>query len=139
MYHSYIFNVDSPLNISLQPSQNTVGQKQQVICSVFVPSDVDPDMVELSWLNEEDIITADSRVTIVNLTNDLANTSFNFSINLITTVIQFDPLYEDDMRNYHCYSIINGSLQFASIQLQNFRSMYMHTYICNVYHVHTLL
>ena len=82
-------------------------------------------MVELAWFNEEDIITADSRVTIVNSTDDLADSSSNFSINVITTIIQFNPLYENDMGIYYCYSTINGSLQIASIQLQDFRSTYI--------------
>ena len=121
-YVLLIFHVDS-INITIKHSQNIIGQRQCVICSVFVPSDVDPDVIQLAWRNEEDIITANSRVTIVNSTDDSS------SINVITTIIQFDPLYEDDMGKYYCYSIINGSLRFASIQLQDFRS----TYICNLY------
>jgi len=106
-------------NIFLRPSgfdQNTVGQRQDVICSIIVPSDVDPDSIELNWRNEENIVTNDSRVTIIDTTNDLTN----FSTSIITTIIQFDPLFEDDVGNYSCYSKMNESVRFVSIQLQNF-------------------
>ena len=130
-------NLDSSLNISIQPSglsQNTVGQKQYVICSIPVPPDMDPGMVELAWLNEEDIITADSRVTIANSTKDLANSSTDFSMNLVSRIIQFNPLFEIDEGIYYCYSSINGSLQFASIQLQDFKSTYeIYKYIAYMY------
>ena len=109
-----LFNLDSILNITLQPSgfdQNTVGQRQDVICSISVPPDVDPDTIELGWLNEDDIITNDSRVTIVR-----SNYYFNGS-NLVTT-IQFDPLIEEDENEYVCYARINGSHVFESINLQ---------------------
>ena len=105
-------------SVFLQPSgtdQNTVGQRQDVICSISVPPDVDPDTIELGWLNEDDIITDDNRVTITESMHDSTN-------NVITTVIQFDPLYEDDEGMYSCYSIINEVETFTSIQLQTLRS-----------------
>ena len=105
-------------NILLQPSgfdQNTVGQRQDVICSISVPPDVDPDTIELGWLNEDDIITDDGRVTIV-------KSSTNFSTSVITTIIQFDPLFEDDEGTYSCYLLTIESEISTSIQLQNFRS-----------------
>lgn len=111
-------------NIFLQPSgsdQNTVGKRQDVICSMSVLSDVDSDSVELRWLNEDNIITNDSRVIII----ESVNGSSNFSNTVITTIIRFDPLYENDDGNYTCYAIINESEVFTSIQLQNFRSMYV--------------
>jgi len=92
-----------------------------VICSIVVPSDVDPDSIELNWHNEENIVTNDSRVTIIDSTNNLANFSSNFSTSIITTIIRFDPLFEDDKGNYSCYSKMNESVQFVSIQLQNFK------------------
>ena len=92
-----------------------------MICSVFVPSDVDPDVVELVWFNEEGVITVDSRVTIVNS----MNSSSNYSINFITSIIQFNPLFDDDEGVYICSLVMNGSVQNTSIQLQNFRSMCM--------------
>ena len=108
----------SLLRISIQPSgfyQNTVGYRQDVICSVSVPPDVDPDTIELGWLNEDDIITDDSRVTI-----DTSSDYYNDSS--IATIIQFDPLIEDDEGEYICYAVINGSFIFEPINLQNFSS-----------------
>jgi len=81
-----------------------------------VPSDVNPDSIELNWRNEENIVTNDSRVTIIDTTNDL----INFNTSFISAIIQFNPLFEDDVGNYSCYSKMNDSVQFASIQLQNF-------------------
>ena len=87
--------------------QSTVGQRQDVICTLSVPPDVNPDDIELGWLiNEDDIITDDSRVTIITSSNNSSNSSSNFSTSIIR-VIRFDPLYEDDEGNYSCYSIIN--------------------------------
>ena len=105
--------------IFLQPSgidQNTVGQRQDVICSISVPPGVDFDTVELGWLNEDDIIIDDSRVTITESVRDSVN-------DVIATVIQFDPLYEDDEGIYTCYSIVNELESFTSIRLQNFKGM----------------
>ena len=110
--------LDSILNITLQPSgldQNTVGQRQDVICSISVPLDVDPDTIELGWLNEDDIITNDSRVTI-----DTSSDYFNGST--LVTTIQFDPLTREDENEYTCYAMINGSFAFESISLQNITS-----------------
>ena len=114
----YLLILDSVLNITLQPSgldQNTVGQRQDVICSISVPPDVDPDTIELGWLNEDDIITNDSRVTIV-------TSSDYFNGSTLVTTIQFDPLTEEDEDEYICYAIINGSFVSESISLQNITS-----------------
>ena len=110
-------NLDSVLNITLQPSgfdQNIVGQRQNVICSVSIPSDVDPHTVKLGWLNEDDIITNDSRVTI-----DTSSDHFNDST--LVTTIQFDPLTVEDENEYICYAKINGLFVFKSI-IQNITS-----------------
>ena len=122
-----MFILASPLRISFQPSgfyQNTVGYRQDVICSVSVPPDIDPDTIELGWLNEDDIITDDSRVTI-----DTSSDYYNDSS--LATIIQFDPLFEDDEGEYICYAVINGSFIFEPINLQNFTSKqtcaHMHT------------
>ena len=119
--------------ILLQPSgfnQNTVGQRQEMICSISLPLDVDLDTVELGWLDEDDIITNDSRVIIIESSNDLSNISSNVNVNVFITIIQFDPLLEDDEGNYSCYSVVNETETFTSIQLQS-RSklliMYIHT------------
>ena len=123
-----MFILASFLRISLQPSgyyQNTVGYRQDVICSVNLPPDIDPDTIELGWLNEDDIITDDGRVTI-DTTSDYYNDS-----SLLTT-IQFDPLFEEDEGEYICYAVINGSFIFEPINLQNFTSkinMCIHTYV----------
>ena len=95
-----------------------VGQRQQLICSISVPPDVDPDTIELGWLNEEDIVTDDSRVTINDSSTGPSNDSSNFTVSVVTTVIQFDPLFEDDEGNYSCYAIVNGTQTFTSMQLQ---------------------
>ena len=76
---------------------------------------MDPDTIELGWLNKDDIITDDNRVAITESMHDSVN-------NDITTVIQFDPMYEEDEGTYSCYSTVNELQTFASIQLQNFRS-----------------
>ena len=106
------------LNITLQPSgfgQNTVGQRQDVICSIPVPLDGDPDTIELGWLNEDDIITDDSRVTI-----DASSDYFNDST--LVTTIHFNQLIEKDQDEYNCYAIVNGSFIFELMNLQNFKS-----------------
>ena len=112
--------IGSFLIISLQPSgagQNTVGQKQDVICSISIPPDVDPDTIKLGWLNENNIITDDSRVTI-----DTSNDYFNDSI--LLSIIHFNPLIEEDEGEYICYAIINGSFIFEYKNLLNFTSKY---------------
>ena len=114
------FNLESLLRIYLQPNgsdQNTIGQTQHVICSLSLPPYVDPDTVEFGWINEDDIITDDSRVT-VNKSHDYANEG------ILVTVIQFDPIIENDKGEYICYMIINESLIFESINLQHFTSKY---------------
>ena len=102
---------------------NTIGQRQEVVCSISVPPDVDPDTIELGWLDEDDI-TNETRVTVYKLTNDSFDNSSNSSTIAITTVIQFDPLLEDDEGTYSCfYSKMNESALFTSIRLHSFISM----------------
>ena len=113
-----LFILAAFLNITLQPSgfnQTTVGQRQDIICSISVPPDMDPDTIELGWLNEEDIVTNDSRVSIY-------ESSDNFNDSTLFTVIQFDPLIQEDEGEYICYAVINGSLVFEAVNLQNFSS-----------------
>ena len=86
-----------------------------MICSISLPPDVDPDTVELGWLDADDIITNDSRVTI-----DASGDYFNDST--LVAIIQFDPLLKEDEDEYTCYAIINGSFIFESISLQNITS-----------------
>ena len=109
----------------MQPNgfdQNTIGQRQDVICSISVPPDVDPDTIELGWLNEEDIITNNSRVTIYASSN-------YFNDSTLSVVIQFDPLTEENEDVYICYAVINGSFVFESVDLQNFTSKHPHNSI----------
>jgi len=87
-----------------------------MICSISVPPDVDPNTIELGWLNEEYIVTNDSRVTIVKSMNS-SNGSSDFIVNTITSVILFDPLLEDDEGIYSCYAVVNGTRTSAFMQL----------------------
>ena len=125
-------DVDQPSTapqILLEPNnfdENTLGQRQDVICSISVPPDVDPDTIELGWLNEDDIVTNDSRVTVINSTSNSSNY-------ISTVVIHFDPLFEEDEGTYFCYSIVNGTERFTSIQLQNFKSMYVIRYVMSAH------
>ena len=116
--YEYIFNLDTFLNITVQlngSDQSTVGQRQDVICSISVPPDVDPDTIELGWLNEEDIVTDDSRVTIY--------TSSDYSdYSPLASTVQFGPLIEDDQGEYTCYAMINGLFLFQSITIEDFKS-----------------
>ena len=90
-----------------------------MICSISLPPDVDPDTIEFGWLNEDNIITDDSRVTIVR-----SSTYLNDST--LVTTIQFDPLFEEDEDDYLCYAIIKGSFINESVHLQNLISkLYM--------------
>jgi len=86
-----------------------------VICTIAIPSNVNPDNIELGWVNQDEIITDDSRVTI-NASSGYFNDSTLF------TSIQFDPLSEEDEGEYICYAMINGLFKFVSIRLQNFTS-----------------
>ena len=96
--------------------KNVVGQAEDVICSISTSFHVNTDTIEFGWLNEDDIITNDSRVTI-NASSDYYNDS------TLVTVIQFDPLFEDDKdKDFFCYSILNGSLIYEFINLKNFIS-----------------
>ena len=126
----FMFDLASFLSVSLRPSgfyQNTVGYRQDVICSLPIPPGVDPDATELGWVNEDNIITDDGRVTI-----DTSSDYYNDSS--LIRIIQFDPLFEQDEGEYICYAVINGSFTFESINLQNFTSKqtcpYIHIHIC---------
>ena len=136
-----IFNVFAPCLGQIDLSPNIViqcngsdlyivGQRQDIICSIPVPPGMDPDTIELGWDYEEEFISDDGRVTIIEIPDvEPNNSSFNFSNSFITTIIRFDPLHEDDEGSYTCYSIVNESEYSTSIQLQYFRSMYVRMYI----------
>ena len=117
-YYVHMFSLDFFPEISLQPSgfdQNTVGQRQDVICSISVPPDVDPDTIELGWIYKDDIITDGSRVTI-----DASR--YYFNENTLVTIIKFLLLFEKDEGEYFCYAILNGLFVMESTIMQNFKS-----------------
>ena len=91
---------------------------QNVICSVTITSVIDPDSVELTWTNNDSIITTDNRVTITptNITENPS--SFTYS-----TTIQFAYLKEGDERNYTCNVTVNDMMESHSITLQKLKSM----------------
>ena len=106
--------------ISLQPSgvlQGVVGEMQDIICSVTMTSAIDPNSVELTWTNNDSIITTDSRVTITptNITENPS--SFTYS-----TTIQFAYLMEGDEGDYTCNVAVDDMMESHSTTLQNLRS-----------------
>ena len=106
--------------ISFQPSgflQGTVGEMQDIICSVTISSAVDPDSVELTWTDANNIVTADNRVTIIS--TNITENSFSFTY---TTAIQFTYLTEDDGRNFTCNIAVENMMESRSVALQNLRS-----------------
>ena len=88
-----------------------MGQRNDMICAVSVPPDVNPDTIELGWFINLD----DGAVTI--------NASSNyFNDSTLYTMIYFDPLTEEDEGKYTCYAIINGSFIYELITLQDLTS-----------------
>ena len=107
--------------ISLQPSgylQGVVGEMQDITCSVTITSAIDPDSVELTWTNADNIITADNRVTII---TNITENPFSFTY---TTIVQFTYLMEGDEGNYTCDFEVDDMMESRSIILENLRSMY---------------
>ena len=107
--------------MSLQPSgllQGVIGEMQDIICSVTITSAIDPNSVELTWANNDSIITTDNRVTITptNITENPS--SFTYS-----TTIQFAYLMEGDKGNYTCNVVVDDMMESYSTTLQNLRSM----------------
>ena len=99
--------------VSLNPNQAVAEQRQDIICSISV-LDADSD---IGWFNEG-TITNDGRVTIFNSSFDLTINSANFTVTVITTIIQFNPVLKTDEGNYSCYySGINETEISTSIQL----------------------
>ena len=91
---------------------------QNIICSVTTTSVIDPDSVELTWTNNDSIITTDNRVTITptNITENPS--SFTYS-----TTIQFVYLMEGDEGNYTCNVTVDDMMESHSITLQKLKSM----------------
>ena len=106
--------------ISFQPSgflQGTVGEMQDIICSVTISSAVDPDSVELTWTDANNIVTADNRVTIIS--TNITENSFSFTY---TTAIQFAYLTQDDGGSFTCNIAVENMMESRSVALQNLRS-----------------
>ena len=121
--------------ISLQPSgflQGVVGEMQDIICSVIITAAIDSNSVELTWTNNDSIITADNRVTITptNITENPS--SFTYS-----TTIRFTDLMEGDEGNYTCNVTVDDMMESHSITLQKLKSTYVYT--INVYVATNLL
>ena len=74
------------------PANGTVGDPQDVICSIASTSGLDPNTVTTSWTGPNAVITNDDRVT-VNATVDN---------NIYTTILHFDHLLESDEGIYTC-------------------------------------
>ena len=110
--------------ISFQPSVSLLGEMQDIICSVTITSAIDPNSVELTWTNNESIITTDNRVTITptNITENPS--SFTYSI-----TIQFAYLMEEDEGNYTCNVAVDDMMESRLVKLQNLQSMYINA--CN--------
>ena len=117
----------------MQPSgffSGIIGEMQDIICSVTITSTVDPNSVELIWINGSSIVTPDNRVTVIP-TNVTANLhSFTY-----TTTIQFAHLTEVDEGSYICSVTVNEMTESRTTTLQNLRSM-QYNIICICKYVH---
>ena len=90
---------------------------QNITCSVTITSEIDPDLVELTWTYDDSIITADNRVTII--TNITENpSSFTY-----TTIIHIVYLMDRDVGNYTCIVEVDDMMKSHSIILENLTSM----------------
>ena len=109
--------------ISFQPNgflQGIVGEMQDIICSVTLTSEVDPESVELIWENASNIITSDNRVTITS--TNITDNPFSFTY---TTAIQFAYLMEGDEGSYTCRIVVDEMMESHSAILHNLRSTYV--------------
>ena len=110
--------------ISLQPSgllQGVVGETQDFICSVTIYS---ANSVELTWTNDDGIITTDNRVTITPTIITGNSSSFTY-----TTTIQFAYLMEGDEGNYTCNVEADNMTESRSVTLQNLISTHVYIFI----------
>ena len=108
--------------ISFQPSGSllgVIGEMQDIICSVTITSAIDPNSVELTWTNDNSIITTDNRVTIIPVSVTANPSSFTYS-----TTIQFAYLMEGDEGNYTCNVAVDDMMESHLIKLQNLRRTY---------------
>ena len=117
------FSVVPSPGISLQPSgffSGTIGQMQDLICSVTITSAIDSGTVQLTWLDSDNIVTSDNRVTVT--PTNITSNAFSFTY---TTVLQFAYLMEGDEGNYTCNLVADEMFESQTVRLQNFRSMYV--------------
>ena len=91
---------------------------QDLICSVTITSAIDPDSVQLTWLNSDNIVTSDNRITVT--PTNITSNAFSFTY---TTILQFAYLMLGDEGNYTCDLVADGMFEFQTVRLQNFRSM----------------
>ena len=99
---------------------------QDLICSVTITSAIDPDSVQLTWLDSDNIVTSDNRVTVT--PTNITSNAFSFTY---TTVLQFVYLMEGDEGKYTCDLEADEMFESQTVQLQNFRSMYTVTSLQN--------
>ena len=105
--------------ISFQLSVSILGEMQDIICSVTITSAIDPNSVELTWANNDSIITTDNRVTIIPTNITVNPSSFTYS-----TTIQFAYLMEEDEGNYTCNVAVDDMMESRLVKLQILRGMY---------------
>ena len=108
---------------------------QDIICSVTINSAIDPDLVELTWTNDDTILKTNNRVTI-----SPTNIRENPSIFTYSTTIQFAYLMEGDEGDYTCNVTVDDMTESHSITLQNLTSTYVPMYyMCFDLYVHFVL
>ena len=122
-YHAlnhYLFNIrtlwfqttDQLSRISADPSIETVGDPQDVMCILLTTSVLDPSSVISFWTGPNGIVTDDNRITI-NTTGD--SSSYN-------TTLHFSYLSESDEGIYTCNVTTDNHSVSRSTNLTNFIS-----------------
>ena len=91
---------------------------QDIICSVTITSAIDPNSVELTWTNDDSIITTDNRVTITPTNITVNPSSFTYS-----ATIQFAYLMEGDEGDYTCNVAVDDMMESLLVKLQNLRGI----------------
>ena len=98
---------------------------QDIICSVTINSAINSNSVELTWANNDSIITTDNRVTITPTNITKNPSSFTYS-----TTIQLAYLMEGDEGDYTCDVTVDDMMESHSTTLQNLTSkLYICTYV----------
>ena len=106
--------------ISAVPANGTVGDPQDVICSITSTTVLDANSVTTSWTGPNGVITNDDRLTI-NITVDN---------NIYTTILHFDHLLESDEGIYTCN--ITTTDHFVSLST-NFTDLISKLFMYNTY------